>query len=335
MIILSGIQSSGRLHLGNYYGAIRQFLEFQDEEVALYFIANLHALNSVRDGKQMRELTQDVAMSYLALGLDPARAILFRQSDVPEHAELFWILGSVVPLADLMNAHSYKDKVARGQSADFGLFAYPILMAADILIYNSHVVPVGQDQRQHLELARDWASKFNRVYVPGYRPDDPEGLRGGTPGVLRLPEARILESTAVVPGTDGQKMSKSYDNTIELFGSDKAVKKAIMGITTDSTPVEEPKPVAGSALYGLLKLMAPAADFAEIDRRWRAGGEGYGVFKKELLDLFHATFDAARARHDELSKDPGAVERVLQDGAQRARSLAAEQMARVRRAVGV
>lgn len=335
MIILSGIQSSGRLHLGNYYGAIRQFLEFQDEEVALYFIANLHALNSVRDGEQMRELTQDVAMSYLALGLDPARAILFRQSDVPEHAELFWILGSVVPLADLMNAHSYKDKVARGQNADFGLFAYPILMAADILIYNSHVVPVGQDQRQHLELARDWASKFNRAYVPGYRADDPEGQRGGVRGVLRLPEARILESTAVVPGTDGQKMSKSYDNTIELFGSDKAVKKAIMGITTDSTPVEAPKPVEGNPLYGLLKLMAAPNDFAEIDRRWRAGGEGYGVFKKELLDMFHATFDAARARHAELSRDPGAVERVLQDGAQRARALAGEQMARVRRAVGV
>lgn len=335
MIILSGIQSSGRLHLGNYYGAIRQFLEFQNEEVALYFIANLHALNSVRDAELMRDLTRDVAMAYLALGLDPARAILFRQSDVPEHVELFWILGSVVPLSDLMNATSYKDKVARGQSADFGLFAYPILMAADILIYNSHLVPVGQDQRQHLELARDWASKFNRAYVPGYRPDDPEGLRGGTPGVLRLPEARILESTAVVPGTDGQKMSKTYDNTIELFGSDKAVKKAIMGITTDSTPVEAPKPVEGNPLHGLLKLMAPAADFAEIDRRWRAGGEGYGVFKKELLDLFHATFDTARARHAELSRDPAAVESVLQDGAQRARARAGEQMVRVRRAVGV
>ncbi|HEU5074892.1 MAG TPA: tryptophan--tRNA ligase [Polyangiaceae bacterium] len=335
MRILSGIQSSGRLHLGNYYGAIRQFIDFQNEEVALYFIANLHALNSVRDAEQMRELTRDVAISYLALGLDPARAILFRQSDVPEHAELFWILGSVVPMADLMNAHSYKDKVARGQSADFGLFAYPILMAADILIYNSDVVPVGQDQRQHLELTRDWASKFNRAYVPGYRPDDPEGLRGGVPGVLRLPEARILETTAVVPGTDGQKMSKSYDNAIELFGSDKAVKKAIMGITTDSTPVEAPKPVEGSALYALLELMAPPGDFAEIDRRWRTGGEGYGVFKKELLDLFHATFDVARARHAELCKDAGSVERVLQDGAARARVLAQETLARVRSATGV
>jgi len=335
MIILSGTQSSGRLHLGNYYGAIRQFVEFQSEEVALYFIANLHALNSVRNADLMRELTHDVALSYLSLGLDPARAILFRQSDVIEHVELFWILGSVVPLSDLTNAHSYKDKVARGQSPDFGLLAYPILMAADILIYNSHVVPVGKDQRQHLELARDWATKFNLAYVPGYKPEDPEGQRGGAPGVLRLPEARILEQTAVVPGTDGQKMSKTYDNTIELFGSDKAVKKAIMGIKTDSTPVEAPKPTDDNALYGLLKLMAAPGDFAEIDRRWRAGGEGYGVFKKELLDLFHATFDAARARHAELSRDPGAVEQVLADGALRARGLAQETMARVRRAVGV
>lgn len=335
MRILSGIQSSGRLHLGNYYGAIRQFLEFQEQGEALYFIANLHALTSVRDGGRMRELTQDVAVSYLALGLDPARAILFRQSDVPEHSELFWILGTVVPLADLANAHSYKDKVARGQSPDFGLFAYPILMAADILVYNSHVVPVGQDQRQHLELARDWATKFNLAYVPGYRPDDPEGKRGGAAGVFRLPEARILEHTAVVPGTDGQKMSKSYDNTIELFGTDKAVKKAIMGIKTDSTSVEAPKPTEDNALYGLLKLMASPADFTEIDRRWRAGGEGYGVFKKELLDLFHATFDAARARHAELSRDPGVVEQVLQEGAARARKIAQETMTRVRSSVGV
>jgi len=335
MRILSGIQSSGRLHLGNYYGAIRQFLEFQDQGEALYFIANLHALTSVRDGDRMRELTQDVAVSYLALGLDPARAILFRQSDVPEHGELFWILGSVVPLSDLKNAHSYKEKVERGQNPDFGLFSYPILMAADILIYNSHVVPVGQDQRQHLELARDWATKFNRAYVPGYRPDDPEGERGGTPGVFRLPEARILEHTAVVPGTDGQKMSKSYDNTIELFGTDKAVRKAIMGIKTDSTPVEDPKPLDGNPLYALLKLMAAPADLEEIHRRWCAGGEGYGVFKQNLLDLFHATFDVARARHAELCKDPGQVEEVLRDGASRARALAGEQMARVRRATGV
>lgn len=335
MRILAGIQSSGRLHLGNYYGAIRQFIELQDRGQALYFIANLHALTSVRDGARNRELTQDIAVSYLALGLDPARAILFRQSDVLEHSELFWILGSVVPLSDLSNAHSYKDKVARGQSPEFGLFAYPVLMAADILIYGSHLVPVGQDQRQHLELARDWATKFNLAYVAGYRPDDPEGQRGGSPGVLRLPEAHILESTAVVPGTDGQKMSKSYDNTIELFGSDKAVKKAIMGIKTDSTPVEAPKPISESPLYALLKLMAPPDDFAQIDRRWRAGGEGYGVFKKELLDLFHATFDAARARHVELTADPAAVEAVLMAGAARARELAQQQMALVRRAVGV
>src|SRR5690606_34427255 len=187
---------------------------------------------------------------------------------------------------------------------------------------------------QHVELARDWAGKFNATFVPGYRADDPEGLRGGVPGVLKLPAARILDETAVVPGVDGQKMSKSYDNTIQLFAPDKAVKKAIMGIKTDSTPVEAPKPTEGSALYALLKLMADPADFAELDRRWRAGGEGYGVFKQQLLDLFHATFDDARARHTELERDPAEVERVLQAGAERARELASQVLAAVKRAAG-
>jgi tryptophanyl-tRNA synthetase len=335
MRILSGIQSSGRLHLGNYYGAIRQFIELQDQGLGLYFIANLHALNTIRDAELLRELTRDVALAYLAFGLDPERAILFRQSDIPEHTELFWILGSVVPIADLNNAHSYKDALSKGKKPEFGLFAYPILMAADILIYGSDVVPVGRDQRQHVEYARDWATKFNAAYVAGYRPEDPDGRTGGTPGVLRLPQPRTLEQTAVVPGVDGQKMSKSYGNTIELFASDKAIKKAIMGIKTDSTPVEAPKPIEGSPLYQLLKLMAPASDFAEIDKRWRAGGEGYGVFKQELLDLFHTTFDAARARRAELERDPGTVEGILRNGAGRARELAAEQLSAVRRAVGV
>ncbi len=334
MRILSGIQSSGRVHLGNYFGAIRQFLELQGQGEALYFIANLHSLTSIRDGELRRELAMDVALCYLALGLDPDRSILFRQSDVPEHVELFWLLGSLVPMADLRNAHSYKDKIAKGQAPDFGLFAYPVLMAADILLYGSDVVPVGQDQRQHVEYARDWATKFNMAYVPGYRPEDPQGTESGVPGLLKLPEPRILEHTAVVPGVDGQKMSKSYNNTIELFAPDKVVKKAIMGIKTDSTPVEMPKPVAGSALYGLLKVMAEPSDFADIDRRWRAGGEGYGVFKKQLLDLFHATFDEARRRRAELEQDLGGVERVLRTGAERAREIASERMPLVRQAVG-
>ena len=333
MRILSGIQSTGALHLGNYYGAIRQFIELQEQGEALYFIANLHALTSVRDGDRLRKLTQDVAIAYLALGLDPERAILFRQSDVREHTELFWMLGSIVPLSDLKNAHSYKDKLARGQRPEFGLFAYPILMAADILIYDSDVVPVGQDQRQHVEYARDWATKFNLAYVPGYRPEDATGSRGGNAGVLKLPEARILEQTAVVPGVDGQKMSKTYNNSIDLFASDKAVKKAIMGIKTDSTPVEDPKP-KNSPLYDLMKVMAAPSDFTDFERRWLSGGAGYGVFKKELLDLFHATFAGARARKAELEQDPAAVEQILRTGADRARELASRQMARVRQAVG-
>lgn len=335
MRILSGIQASGRLHLGNYYGAIRQFVEFQDQGEAFYFIANLHALTTVRDADLVRDLTRSVALAYLAFGLDPSRAVLFRQSDVPEHSELFWLLGSIVPMGDLTNAHSYKDKIAKGIKPEFGLFAYPVLMAADILLYRADFVPVGQDQRQHVEFARDWATKFNIAFVPGYRPDDPEGKKGGVPGVLHLPQPRIVERTAVVPGTDGQKMSKSYKNTIELFGSDKAVKKAIMGMKTDSTPVEDPKPIEGNPLYPLLKLMAPAADFAEIDRRWRSGGEGYGVFKKELLDLFHATFDPARARYAELERDHDGVERILTDGASRARDVASAQLSLVKRAAGV
>jgi tryptophanyl-tRNA synthetase len=202
------------------------------------------------------------------------------------------------------------------------------------LIYDSDVVPVGRDQRQHVELARDWATKFNLAYVPGYRADDPLGEGGGSKGALMLPEARILESTAVVPGVDGQKMGKSYNNTIELFSSDKAIKKAIMGIKTDSTPIEAPKPVADSALYGLMKVVATEAEFSELDKRWRAGGEGYGVFKKQLLDLFHAHFDEARARYTELMNDPTEVESVLVAGAQRARELAQVTLERVRDAVG-
>ncbi|MCI0569323.1 MAG: tryptophan--tRNA ligase [Myxococcaceae bacterium] len=335
MRILSGIQSSGQFHLGNYYGAIRQWVRLQDEGEALYFIANLHALNTVRDAQRARELTRDAALAMFSLGLDPKRATVFRQSDVPEVAELFWVLGTVVPLANLERAHSYKDKVARGISPDFGLFAYPVLMAADILLYGSDVVPVGKDQVQHVEFARDWATKFNVTYVQGYDPQDPLGTKSGAPGILRLPEARIEEATAVVPGIDGQKMSKSYGNTIDLFGDEKDVKKRIMSIKTDSTPVEAPKPTAEAPLYDLLKLMTPPGEFAAVDQAWRAGGVGYGDFKKRLLDTFHASFGPARARRAELLRDPAELERLLSDGAQRARALAAPIVDAVRRAVGL
>jgi tryptophanyl-tRNA synthetase len=334
MRILSGVQSSGQLHLGNYYGAIRQFIELQTQGEALYFIANLHALTTVRDGRAARELTRDTAVAFWALGLSDEKSCLFRQSDVPEVTELYWILGTVVPLSNLQRAHSYKDKTDRGISPDFGLFAYPVLMAADILLYGADSVPVGKDQIQHVEFARDWATKFNVTYVPGYDPADSLGQNGHPRGILKLPQARVQESTAVVPGVDGQKMSKSYGNTIDLFGDDKDVKKKIMGIKTDSTPVEKPKP-ADSGLYSLLKLLAPPGDFAAIDQSWKEGGKGYGDYKKMLLEYFHATFDAARARRAELLSDVGELERRLARGAEKARGYAAGTIREVRQAVGL
>ena len=335
MRILSGVQSSGKLHLGNYYGAIRQFLQLQDEGEALYFIANLHSLTTVRDAKLSRELTRETAAAFLALGLDPSKATLFRQSDIPEVLELYWILGTVVPLSNLERAHSFKDKVARGISSDFGLFAYPVLMAADILVYAADAVPVGKDQIQHVEFARDWATKFNLPYGPGYDPAVPPAEAGQARGVLKLPHARVQESTAVIPGIDGQKMSKSYGNTIDLFAPDAEIKKRIMGIKTDSTPVDAPKPTDQNVLYRLLQVMSSPEEFEEIDRSWKAGGRGYGDYKKMLLDLFHTAFDPARKTRNELMADPATVERILQDGARRARGMAEPVIAEVRRAVGL
>ena len=322
MRILSGVQSSGSLHLGNYYGALRQFVQLQTEGEALYFIANLHALTTVRNGALARRLTLETATAFLALGVDPHQSILFRQSDVPEIPELYWVLGTVVPKAHLERATSYKDKVAKGIPADFGLFAYPVLMAIDILLYDSDLVPVGKDQTQHLEFARDWAALFNQTYQAE---------------LFKLPQARIQEATAVVPGIDGEKMSKSYDNTIDLFGDLKQVEKRIKAIKTDSTPPEAPKPVAGSPLHALLKLMAPPDQWPELDRQWREGGAGlgYGHFKARLLDCYHTTFDGPRARYAELMADPAQVERILREGAERARALAAPVVARVRKAVGL
>lgn len=335
MRILSGVQSSGQLHLGNYYGALRQCIALQDEGEALYFIANYHALNTVKDPQLARKLTLDNALAFLALGLDPGRAILFRQSDIRELGELYWILGTVVPISNLERGHSYKDKIARGQSPNLGLFAYPVLMAVDILMYDTDVVPVGKDQAQHLEFARDWAVKFNLQYVPGFDAADPTGAKSGRPGLFKLPQTRINEDTALVPGIDGQKMSRSYNNAIELFGSDAEVKKRIMSIKTDSTAVDAPKPTTDAPLYDLLKVVLPPAEFAPLDERWRSGGTGYGEFKKRLLEAFHVQFDPARRRFAELSRDPGEVERILTLGAERARALAAPVVQRVRTAVGL
>ncbi|MDR0966177.1 MAG: tryptophan--tRNA ligase [Myxococcales bacterium] len=338
MRTLSGIQPSGALHLGNYFGALRQFVELQKEEgEALYFIANLHALTTTRDGEALSRNTAAIALDFLALGLDPQKSILFRQSDVPFHAELHWLLGTVTPLALLERGHSYKDKLARGFGADVGLFTYPVLMAADILLYRTDRVPVGKDQKQHLEIARDIATKFNLTYVPGYDPQDPEGRENKkhTKGILKLPEPFILDSTAVVPGTDGQKMSKSYGNAIDLFGTDKELKKQIMGIVTDSTPVEAPKDPDASNLFLLLKLFLSPSEIDVLAQSFRQGGTGYGAYKKQLLDAFHAAFDPARARRLELQKDMGEIEAILQDGAQRAEAIARPVIEEVRRAVGV
>lgn len=335
MRILSGVQPSRKLHIGNYFGALQQFVAMQDKGESLYFIADLHALTSVREGDKLREYVRDVALDFLALGIDPSRSILFRQSDVPAHTELYWILSSVTPMALMERGTAYKDKTARGLSADLGLFAYPALQAADILLYSADLVPVGKDQKQHIEFTRDIATKFNLTYVPGYDPQDPAGLKRGTPGLLKLPEEMILDTTAVVPGTDGQKMSKSYGNTIDLFSDDKTVKKQIMGIVTDSTPVESPKDPSTNTIFLLLKLFLSPSDLAEVEESFRRGGTGYGDYKKKLLEAFHARFGEARARRAEIARDPGYVDQVLRDGAERASAIAEPLLHQVRRAVGL
>ncbi len=335
MRVLSGVQSSGKLHLGNYYGAIRQFIKYQGQpEQALYFIADLHALTTVRDGRLAREHSLDVALDFLALGLDPAKASLFRQSDVPEIPALAWVLATVTPMGLLERGHSYKDKVARGLPADCGLFIYPVLMAADILLYGSDAVPVGKDQKQHLEFTRDIATKFNSTFVVGYDPQDPTGKVSGKPGIFKLPDPIILDETAVVPGLDGQKMSKSYGNTIDLFAPDDVTKKRIMSIKTDSTAVEAPKPEP-STLLALLELLCEPAEAEEHRTSWRQGGVGYGTYKKRLLERFHEVFDQARRRRVELTRNPQEVARILTEGASRARQIARPLWERVVDVTGV
>lgn len=330
MRILSGIQPSGKLHLGNYYGMLRQCVELQNRasEAPLYFIADLHALTTLRDGKQLRANTTDLALDFLALGLDPARSILFRQSDVPEHAELAWILSTVTPMGLLERSHSYKDKTARGIAASAGLFTYPILMSADILLYGSDAVPVGRDQKQHLEITRDICVKFNTAYVPGFSPEDSKSV-----GILKMPEPYILDDVAVIPGLDGQKMSKSYDNTIEIFGDENVVRKKFMSIKTDSTAVEAPKPL-DSALLTLIKLLASADEAKEHVQTWQQGGVGYGTYKKRLAELFFERFGEARQKRQQLAADLPYVQQVLREGAEKARALAKPIMKKVCDAVG-
>jgi tryptophanyl-tRNA synthetase len=320
MRILSGIQPSGALHLGNYFGMMKPAIELQEKGEAFYFIANYHSMTSVFDAAQRRINTFDVALDFLACGLDPRKSVFFRQSDVPEVTELAWMLTTLTPMGMLERGTSYKDKIARGIPPNHGIFAYPVLMAADILIYDSNVVPVGRDQKQHLEMARDIAAKFNETY-------------GQT---FIIPEPHIRDEVAVVPGTDGQKMSKSYANTIEIFGDEKAILKKIMAIVMDSRTPAEPKPDAEKNLaIQLLRLVAPAGDAKDIENRLRAGGLGYGDLKKALFEHYWNYFADARKKRAELAANPDHVNKILSDGAARAQVLARQVLNRAKKASGL
>jgi len=317
--ILSGIQPSGKLHIGNYFGAMRQHLQLQADNEGFYFIADYHALTSNPDPDHLRQRCLDVVMDYIALGLDVERTVFWRQSDVPEVTELAWILSCMTPMGLLQRCTSYKDKVAQGLAPNHGLFAYPVLQAADILIFDSNLVPVGADQKQHIEVTRDIAIKFNNTYGE----------------VFVVPDEHILESVAVVPGIDGRKMSKSYDNTIEIFEAESSVKKKVMRIVTDSTPVESPKDPARCNIFAMLKLVASGEEMAEWEKKYRTGGTGYGEAKKRLAELLQAYFRPYRQKRAELEKDIDFVRNVLADGARRARAVARPTLERARRAVGL
>ncbi len=320
MIILSGIQPSGTLHVGNYFGMMSPAIELQEQGEAYYFIANYHSMTSVFDADERRKNTLDVALDFLACGLDPAKAVFFRQSDVPEVCELTWLLTTLTPMGLLERCHSYKDKLAKGLSPNHGLFAYPVLMAADILIYDSNVVPVGRDQKQHVEVTRDIAIKFNQAY-------------GET---FVIPEPKIRDSVAVVPGTDSQKMSKSYGNTIDIFGDEKPLRKTIMRLVMDSRPPDEPKPDADKNIaVQLLRLVAPEDVAGDLEERLRAGGLGYGDLKKALFEHYWEYFAEARAKRAELESNLDHVNQVLRDGADKARARATIVLDRARKNCGL
>ena len=319
MRILSGLQPSGALHIGNYFGMMRPAVALQAEGEALYFVADYHALTSLRDPDILRENSRRVALDFLACGLDPERATLFRHSDVPQVTELAWILSTVAPMGLLERATSYKDKIGRGMSANVGLFSYPILMAADILIYDSDVVPVGKDQKQHIEITRDLAVKINETY-------------GQT---FKLPEPRIQPETETVPGIDGQKMSKSYGNNIDIFGDEKEMRKRVMSIVTDSLAVDAPKDPSTSTIVKLYSLVASKAEIAEMRERFGKGGTGYGDFKKQLFDKLWEYFEPMRKRREEILQDKSYIDDVLARGAIRANEIANQVMDRVRKAVGL
>ncbi|MEI6210426.1 MAG: tryptophan--tRNA ligase [bacterium] len=319
MRILSGIQPSGKLHLGNYFGMMQPALQLQERGEAFLFIANYHALTSVSDPVRLREDTFDVALDFLACGLDPRRTVFFRQSDVPEVTELTWLLSTITPMGLLERCHSYKDKLAKGLAPSHGLFSYPVLMAADILLYQSNLVPVGRDQKQHVEVTRDIAIKFNNQF--------------GT--VFTIPEPSIREEVAVVPGIDGQKMSKSYGNTIDLFGDPKENRARIMRVVTDSTPLEAPKNPDTCNIFALYKLFATPEQRAAMAANYQAGNFGYGHAKKALCEAFEAAFAPLCKRRADLAANRDYVEGVLRDGAVRARTEACKTLTAARRAMGI
>jgi len=321
MRILTGLQPSGKLHVGNYFGAMEPAVNLQKQGETFYFIANYHAMTTVKNPRELRDLTRELAVDFLACGLDPEQSTVFLQSAVPEVNELAWILSTVCPVSQLEKAHSYKDKIAHGFSPSHGLFAYPVLMAADILLYDSELVPVGKDQKQHLEITRDLAGKINEAFGPD---------------TLVVPEPMIREASGVVPGTDGQKMSKSYGNTVPLFADPAEVKKIIMKkLVTDATPLESPKPKENSTLLALYHLIAGAPEVAAMEADYDRGGIGYGDFKKRLLEAYLERFEPMRARREEILADPGYVDEVLAKGALKARAAATPVLDRVRRAVGI
>lgn len=319
MKTLSGIQPSGQLHIGNYFGMMLPMIKTMDQGELYAFVVNLHAMTSVHDPKRLAQDTMNAAIDFMALGLDPERCIFWVQSDVPEVTELTWILSTLTPMGLLERCHSFKDKVAKGITSSHGLFSYPVLMAADILLYQANRVPVGKDQKQHLEVARDIAIKFNNTF-------------GDT---FVLPEPVIDTNMATVPGLDGQKMSKSYGNTINIFQSAKELKKSVMAIQTDCTPVEEPKDPEKCNLFNIFKLFAPAERLAEVQNLYLNGGAAYGHIKMELVDLLWEFFGEARERRELLAKDPGQVKAILAQGAAKARAKATHTLDLVRERVGL
>jgi tryptophanyl-tRNA synthetase len=319
MLFISGIKPTGRPHWGNFFGAIRQYIDLQEENDGFYFIADLHALTTVRDPEVLKQNTLDAALDLLALGLDPDKATLFVQSQVPEVSELTWLLMTGTPMGLLERCHAYKEKKAKGIPADAGLFTYPVLMAADILAYDSEIVPVGEDQVQHIEVCRDLAGSFNHTF-------------GET---LVLPKAKTLDHGAKVPGTDGQKMSKSYDNTLPLFGEEKKIRKQIMRITTDSRPMEDAKEPDDDHLFQLYRLFAEQTQIDEMAAMYRRGGFGYGEVKKAVAEASESYFADARAKRSEMEANLDFVRETLREGASRARDVAADVLARTHRACGL